>query len=186
MRITITGPRSVGKSTVSKLVAKKLGLEYISSDAIGEKAFESVGGLDKAIKTGVVDKFITEGSYNLIRDVYKKDDFVFDLSGGSVTSDKFPEAIECVRKVAKSRSIVIGLLPFEDEKKSISSLFEREKSRKHFKEIDEKELLQKVGRNYRKFPERFKIFCNYVVYTGDRKPGAIAEKIAELIKKKGK
>jgi cytidylate kinase len=32
MRIAITGPRSVGKSTISKIVAEKLNLKYISSD----------------------------------------------------------------------------------------------------------------------------------------------------------
>ncbi|MBT6823985.1 cytidylate kinase, partial [archaeon] len=32
MIITITGPRSVGKSTVSKILAKKLKLKYTSSD----------------------------------------------------------------------------------------------------------------------------------------------------------
>ena len=33
MKITITGPRSVGKSTVSKILAIKLKLKYIDGDA---------------------------------------------------------------------------------------------------------------------------------------------------------
>lgn len=41
MNITITGPRSVGKTTISKLIAKKLKLKYISSDEIGEKEFKN-------------------------------------------------------------------------------------------------------------------------------------------------
>ena len=63
MIITITGPRSVGKSTISKIVAKKLNMRYVSSDKIGEKAIKKEGGLDKAIKSGVIGKFIKKSAY---------------------------------------------------------------------------------------------------------------------------
>lgn len=54
MKITITGPRSVGKSTIGRLVARKLKMKYISSDEIGDKALKKEGGLDKAIKSGII------------------------------------------------------------------------------------------------------------------------------------
>ena len=73
MKITITGPRSVGKTTVSKLLAKNLKLRYYSSDEIGEKALKKEGGLDRAIKSGTIEKFIRKDAYNLIRNVYKKE-----------------------------------------------------------------------------------------------------------------
>jgi len=40
MRIVITGPRSVGKMTISKELSKNLKLKYISSDELGEKALK--------------------------------------------------------------------------------------------------------------------------------------------------
>jgi len=177
MIITITGPRSIGKSSVSKILAEKLKLNYVSSDAIGEKALEKEGGLDRAIKSGVVKDFIRKNGYNLILNEYKRNNFVFDLSGGSISSIEFEKASEEVRNIAKIRSLVIGLLPFKDEDKSIKLLFEREEKREHFKEMDKKELRDKVIRNYEKFPKIFKDFCDVVIYTENKKPFEVADEI---------
>jgi adenylate kinase family enzyme len=81
MKITIVGPRSVGKTTIAKMLARKLRLPYISSDEMGEKAMRKYGGLDAAIKSGIIKKFIKKSGYSIIRRAYKKDEFVFDLSG---------------------------------------------------------------------------------------------------------
>ena len=56
MKITITGPRSVGKTTISKIVAKKLRLNYFSSDEIGEKHLKKEG-VNKAINYDL-DNFV--------------------------------------------------------------------------------------------------------------------------------
>lgn len=183
MIITITGPRSVGKSTISKLLAKKLKLNYTSSDEIGEKTFEKEGGLDKAIKSGIIGKFIKDSGYSLIREEYLKDNFVFDLAGGAVSSKKFPEANAKVRKIAKEKSIIIGLLPSKSVKESIEFLFEREKERSHFKEMDKKDLLEKTKESYRKFPPIFKKLCNKIVYVKDKSAEDVAEEIIKKFEK---
>lgn len=184
MRITITGPRSIGKTTISKLVAKKLGLEYISSDQIGEDAFKNQGGLDKAIKSGMVEESIKKGGYEMITKVYEtKDNFVFDLSGGSFSSDKLAEATEKVRNCAKKHSIVIGLLPSKDTEESIKILFEREKERPHFKEMDKTQLMEKTVRSFNRFPTLFDKFCKSVVYTKGKTPEKIADEIVNNLKK---
>ncbi len=177
MIITITGPRSVGKSTVSKIVAKKLKLKYVSSDNIGDKAFKKEGGLNKAIKSGIIKELIKKNGYNLIINEYKKDNFVFDLSGGSVAYTDFPKATKEVRDVANKKSKVIGLLPFKEEDKSVKLLFEREKERKHLKEANEKELFERTKRRYKNFPKLFKVFCDKIVYVGDKTPEKIANEI---------
>ncbi len=133
MRITVTGPRSVGKSTISRLLAKRIKIKYYSSDEIGEKAMKRYGGLDKSIKSGIIDKFIKKSAYGLIRNVYKEDNLVFDLSGGAISSKKHSEASKKVREIAKNNSIIVGLLPYKNDSKSIKFLFSREKRRKHFK-----------------------------------------------------
>lgn len=181
MIITITGPRSIGKSVISRLVAKKLKIQYVSSDEIGEKALKKEGGLDKAIKSGAIKKFIKKGAYNLIRNEYKKDNFVFDLSGGSISSTDFPEASKKVRNIAREKSVIIGLLPFKNQDQSIKILFKREKERKHFKNLDQKELLSKVQRNYKKFPRLFKTFCDIIIYTQHKTPEEISELIVNSI-----
>lgn len=179
MIITITGPRSVGKSTISQILAEKLNLKYVSSDEMGDEAMKEQGGLDRAIKSGAIGEFIKSSAYGLIRDQYQKDEFVFDLAGGAFGSSKYSEASEKVRGIAKEKSVVIGLLPSEDVDESIKFLYEREKERTHFKEMDEKELLAKVDKNYRKFPILFMGFCDRVVYV----KGKSAEDIAEEIRK---
>ncbi len=184
MRITITGPRSIGKTTVSKIVARKLNLRYYSSDEIGEKHLKKYGGLDKAIKSGIIGKFIKESSYGLVREVYKKDNFVFDLSGGAVSSKKYAKASQRVRKIAKDNSIIVGLLFSKNIKESVKFLFEREKRRTHFKNTDKKELLAKTKKDYKKFPLLFKELCDFVFYTKGKNPDEIAEEIIRNIKEK--
>jgi shikimate kinase len=184
MKITITGPRSVGKSTISKIVAKKLGLKYYSSDEIGEKVLKKQGGLDKGIKSSIVGKFIKKGNYNLIREVYKKDNFVFDISGGSISSRKYAEASKKVRETVKKNSIVVGLLPSKNIKESIKILLGREKGREHFRNMNPIELSEKVEEDYKKFPELFKELCNFIIYTENKTLDEIAEEIINNLKKK--
>lgn len=183
MKITITGPRSVGKTSISKLLAKKLKLKYISSDELGETHMKKHGGLDKAIKSGKIDKWIRQSSYGLIRKVYRKDNFVFDLSGGAVSSMKFSEASEKVRKTAKENSIIIGLLPSKNINESIKFLFEREKKREHFKNFDKEKLFTETRKDYKKFPPLFKGLCDLIVYVKGKDPNEVVKEIMEDIKK---
>tara|TARA_Y100000310_G_C20628852_1_gene787474 strand:- start:140 stop:679 length:540 start_codon:yes stop_codon:yes gene_type:complete len=177
MIYTITGPRSVGKTTISKRLAKKIKLNYISSDEIGEKVFEKEGGLDKAIKSGKIGNFINNSSYGLIRREYEKDNFVFDLSGGAFTSEKYSEASKKVRKIAKKNSKIIGILPSKNEEKSINFLFEREKNRIHFKKMCDEELFNKTKKDYVKFEPLFKEFCDLIVYVMDKSTEEIVNEI---------
>ncbi len=181
MNITITGPRSVGKTTISKAVAKKLGLEYYSSDEMGDKNLKEYGGLDKAIKSGAIGKFIEENAYGLIREVYEKDNFVFDLSGGAVSSRKFAEASEKVRKTAKENSIIIGLLPSKRVNESVKFLFKREKKREHFNNTNEKELFTKTKEDYKKFPPLFRELCDFIVYVKGKNVDEAADEIINFL-----
>lgn len=183
MKITITGPRSVGKTTMSKLLAKKLKLKYISSDEIGDKALKKEGGLDKAIKTGKIKQMIEKEGYSLIEKVYKKEkNFVFDLSGGSFTSKKFKEASRKVRETAKKESYIVGLLPSKNSLKSIIILFKRESKREHFKSYNKIFMLYKTIKHYIKFPKILKRNCNIIVYTENKTPKDIVKEIIDKIK----
>ncbi len=178
MNITITGPRSVGKSTISKLVAKKLKKKYISSDEIGNKAMKSLGGLDGATKSGEIRKIIENKGYTLITDVYKKQkNFVFDLSGGSFTYKRVPEASFEVRKAAKKNSIVIGLLPSKSLVFSAIFLYKREIKREHFKDSNKIYRFWKTLKSLSRFPRIFEEWADLVVYTKGKSSEEIAEEI---------
>jgi shikimate kinase len=175
----------VGKTTICKLLAKRIDLKYVSSDEIGEKHTKELGGLDKMIKSGEMDKIIKEKGYSLIEEEYKKDNFIFDLSGGSISSIKNSEASERLREVVKKNSIVIGLLPFKEDEKSIKFLFEREKERKHFKNLNKEELFEKTSKDYLKYPLIFKDFCDFIFYVEDNSVEQIVEEIRNKLPSRG-
>jgi shikimate kinase len=181
MRIVLTGPRSVGKSTVSKLVAEKLGLKYISSDEIGEKLSKKHGGLDAAIKSGIIRQIIKTKGYTVLIKLFKQDNFVLDLSGGSISSRRTPKASRELRTAAKKSSIIIGLLPYKTKNKSIEFLSKREKKRKHFSHLTKKEIYTSTKDSYEKFPPIFKSFCDKIIYTENKSPEIIAEEIVNII-----
>lgn len=183
MRIVITGPRSVGKSIISKIVAEKLKLNYVSSDVLGDKAFKKQGGLDKATKSGELKKIILAGGgYTMILDELKKENFVFDLSGGSVSSRSMAEASEKVRSAAKENSIIFGLLPSKDKEYAIKNLSEREAKRKHFEHMSKEEIDIQTRNDFEKYPSLFETFCNFIIYTENKTPEEIADEIIEKIK----
>ena len=182
-KITITGPRSVGKTTISKLLSEKINLNCISSDEIGEKALKKEGGLDKAIKSGKIRKIIQKKGYSLIEKQYEKINFVLDLSGGAFTSEKYFNASKKVRKVSKENSILIGLLPSKNNNKSLKFLFEREKERMHFKDMSEKKLISKIEKDYIIFEPLFEEFCDFVFYVDGKNPDEITNEILQFLEK---
>ena len=82
MRITIVGPRSVGKSTISKLLANKLKYSHIEADKLMDKEMRKYGGLDKSIKNRKTDLIIKK-STKIVKGALEKDNCVFDLAGGA-------------------------------------------------------------------------------------------------------
>ena len=166
---------------MSRIVAEKMNLCYVSSDEIGEKALDKQGGLDKAIKSGAIKEFIRKEGYSLILNEYCSDNFVFDVSGGSISSLEFHEASETLRKTANARSIVVGLLPYHDGSKSIDVLFPREQKREHFKDLDGAILRERVARHYSRLPSLFETFCDIVIYTEDKKPIEVVDEILREI-----
>lgn len=183
MNITITGPRSVGKTSISKILAEKMNLKYFSSDEMGDKYLKKEDGLDKAIKSGKIKKFIKKEGYSLIENVYKKEkNFVFDLSGGAFTSKKFKEVSKKVREIAKKKSIVIGFLPSKNIFSSIWVLFNREIKRKHFENYNKFFLFYKTLKHYSRFPKILRENSDFIIYTKNKKPENIVKEIIEKIK----
>ena len=104
------------------------------------------------------------------------------MSGGAVSSTKYAKASQKVRKTAKDNSIVIGLLPSKNIDQSIKFLFEREKERKHLKNMDKKDLLTKTKKDYKKFPTLFRKLCTFIVYTQGKNPDEIAGEVINQLK----
>jgi shikimate kinase len=183
MNITLIGPRSVGKTTISKIVSKKLKLKYISSDKLGEKAFKKYGGLDQVIKSGKIKEIINSGGYTLIIKNYNKNNnFIFDLSAGAFTSKSMNKASSEVRKIAKKKSIIVGLLPCKNKFQSILFLFNRERKRIHFKNSNKLKLFIKTFRKYPFIKQIILKNSDLMIYTKGKSPEEISKEIVDKIK----
>lgn len=180
MKLIITGPRSVGKTTISKILAKKLYLKRIELDVLSNKMLQKQGGLDRAIKTNRILPLIKK-SPRIIKEILKKDDILLELPGGAISSRRFEPYAKKIRRIIIKNTFVVGLLPFKEHKKSIELLFKRERNRDHFKKINTQELHLKVQENYVKIIEPLNEVANIIIFTENKKPSKIVKKIISTI-----
>ena len=178
MKLVITGPRSVGKSTISKILATQLKVNYISSDELSENFLRKKykKSLDQAIKSGAIKEFIEKDAYKLIKSALNKKDFVFDLASGAISSKTHEKTCKKIISLVKDYKI-IALLPYKNQTKSINLLFKRELKREHFKDANKVELKNKVSKDYKKLLPILKQLNVKIVYTLDGNPDKIIKKI---------
>jgi shikimate kinase len=179
MNITITGPRSVGKTTTAILLAEKIRMNYISGDELMDKILEPYGGLSKVLRdkrTDIIDKY----AYYRCEQALKNDNTIFDLAGGALkTKDG-----EKIKTLLTKKSLVIGLLPSLNDIVSLDILYKRERERIHFKEMSDADLKEKVRRNYQEIKAHLKEITKNIIYTGAMNPSKIVDLCADSIKKK--
>lgn len=180
MKITITGPRSVGKSTVSKLLAERLRIPYFSSDDLLDKSLSALGGLDVMIKAGKTDE-IMQRALPQVEFVLEHADFVYDLAGGAVSSSTYATLAKTIIQLINRHSTVIGLLPFPDLQQSLGFLYARERQRPHFQQMDKDILRAEVEKDYKKYPALFARICDKVVYVERKSPEEIVNELSKLI-----
>ncbi|NKB69220.1 MAG: hypothetical protein GKR89_19295 [Candidatus Latescibacteria bacterium] len=189
MKITVTGPRSAGKSTVSRILANKLGLEYIDGDAEVDKAVQDLGGLYQAMNDRRVDELM-ERAVALLEKFFERDDFVLDLAGGATipgqSEDKAKHA-EKIRAIIKDSTVVL-LLPNALEETAIKILQKREIRREHFVKMQESGLItaaQIKERTSNSYAANLPAWCSIadvVIYCDDKSPDAIADEIGAIAK----
>jgi shikimate kinase len=177
MKIVITGPRSVGKTTASRLVAKRLGLPCVSSDELLDQRLSAYGGLIATMKNGPRQPINDEGIALVKETMARSDDFVFDLAGGAIGSpDTRDTVLPCL-----SDAIVIGLLPSEDDARSIELLMQRERRREHFRGADEEALRAKVEHDYLRLKQPLLGCAQQIITIEDKSAEEIAAEIAVAV-----
>jgi len=141
--IILIGPMSVGKSTLAKKLAKKLGVPRIELDDVRQRFYNEIG-YDEQFASAVVGK---EGMMGLIeywkpfeahaveRALKEYNNCVIDFGAGhSVYED--PELFQRVEKALKSHKFVIQILPSPDLDRSVEIVNQR------FSEL----LIKEVGK----------------------------------------
>ena len=180
MKLTLVGPRSVGKSTVGKVLSKILGIKYFEGDKLMHNALKKYGGLDKVIKSRKTH-LIAERAFSLIKSILNNKKTILDLAGGAISSRKHKKISEQILKLIKRESKVIGLLPTKKMKESIEFLFKREAKRKHFKKTNKLDLKKEVRENYLKLKNKLKEHSDIVVYVNGKTPLQIAKEIIKRL-----
>ena len=72
-------------------------------------------------------------------------------------------------------------MPSKKIKESIEFLFEREKERVHFKEMNKRELFEKTKKDYKKFPPLFREICRIIIYVKNKSAENVSVEIINKI-----
>ena len=180
MKVVITGPRSAGKTRVSKIVARRQGLVYISSDMILDEALSQYGGLHGAIQDGRTGLIAREGS-SVIDDVLQRDGVVFDLAGGSLTNQPSnPGESAWYESLLDDDVLVIGLAPCDDVEEAADVITRREKQRRE-NDMLEDEHEARVREHCEAFFEVADRVVDTMVYQEDDSFEALAERVIAVI-----
>jgi shikimate kinase len=190
--IALIGPRSVGKTTIGKELAKENNITFVDFDNYCNKVLKKQGKQDigKFIETLKLERKITTElawkEFGLwLRKVFKeflelnkKNSFVLDLGGGTLSEDLEDEKVNAPL-LKKYNAKIILLLPNENEEKGINKLLLREKQREHWIKANwtDEKLLQKTKKDYYYRIPIFKQFADIIIYLNDKK---ITEIINEI------
>lgn len=130
--IILIGPMSVGKSTLAKKLAKKLGVPRIELDELRQRFYSEIG-YDEKFASEIIGK---EGMIGLLnywkpfeahaveRALKEYKNCVMDFGAGhSVYED--PELFRRVEKVLKPYKYVIQILPSPDQDRSVEIVNQR-------------------------------------------------------------
>ena len=137
-KITLIGSRSVGKTTVGKILAKKLRIKYFDFDEYVEN---KLSGIDLHIKKYGADSYRKEEAKIIVKFLSElPKQFVISVGGGTVASQLKRISQENVRKLKKKSKIVYLAA------KSVKILHQREKKRKGNKPFSETKKLFELRR----------------------------------------
>jgi len=171
MKIIIIGPRSVGKTTVGNLLARKLKMKYFDFDEIIEKKLK---GIDKHVEKYGADSYrykerkILKG---FLSKLPKK--FVVSVGGGTIAS-QLKYMSKKNTKDLKKKGKIIYLSPSKTKKQALNILYKNEKKRMGDKDHKEtKKLFELRKPIYEKIYD-IKIITN----------GKSSRKIVDEIKKR--
>jgi shikimate kinase len=130
--LVIIGPPTVGKTTVSKLLAEKLGIPRVSMDDVLFTYFKEVGFdedhwklvSEKLGRSAGYRYLKVFGSHGVKRLLESHHNCVFDFGGGGVTGE-FPDEFAAIRAALNDFKNVVFLIPSADKRESLQYLYGR-------------------------------------------------------------
>lgn len=183
--IILIGPPRTGKSTIGRLLAKKLGVKQLSLDDERWEYYKEIGydeELAKRIrKTGgfvsLVFYWKQFDAYAVERLLKDHSNCIFDFGAGHSIYES-QELFNRVQSILSTYSNVVLILPSEDKEKSIQILNERTS-----------DLIGSYGQgfNWNEYfihhPSNYKL-AKHIVYTKGKTPQETCDEILRTIKSK--
>jgi len=176
--IVLIGPVAVGKTSVARCLAKRLGRPLISMDDVRNDYYRELG-YDADLAKNLYEKdgaaslwcyFKAFDPYSVERVLADHRGYVIDMGGGSSVHEHDDQLERVKRALAPYRNVVL-LLPYEDRGASLVFLNKRTGCRRGKRNIN-RTLLEHRS-NYE--------LATITVYTAERTPDEIADEILELI-----
>ncbi len=170
MNIVLTGYRGAGKTTIGKILAERLGFEYVSTD----EEILKITGLK-------IPEFVERYGWEKFRDVETEviislsgeDRKIIDTGGGAILRESNVKALK------KNGFVIFLSAPPDVLAKRIMDSQERpplKKGKTHWEEV--KEVLEERLPFYKKA-------MDVEVSTAEGKPEEICEKILSILREKG-
>jgi len=188
--ISLVGPRSVGKSSIGKILSQKLKYNYIDLDKFSEKELKNEGGIRGFIKkrrnkdtSNLVWKNYWKYQHKFLLKIFSKSTkIVLDVGGGTFV-EVFSKIKRNANLIAK-KSKVICLLPSKKDSTAINILTKREMNRSHWKEknLSKKEMKIIVKRDYLAAKEIYLKKSEIIFYTENKSKKQIVNELLNKIK----
>ncbi|KKR05822.1 MAG: hypothetical protein UT34_C0002G0329 [candidate division WS6 bacterium GW2011_GWF2_39_15] len=178
MRVFIVGPGGVGKTTSGKILAKRLGFEFVDLDL---EFMKQVRNIDEYVAKFGYEKYCYANSelFERLLNEYENN-VVMPLSSGFLVHEGLNDLVDKHIKLLKSNGISILLLPSRDIIKAASIVVERQINR-GFGEVKEG-YQEKAKQKYCSRHERYKCLGDIQIYSLES-PEQIADKMVNSLQR---
>lgn len=191
--VIIIGPMTVGKTTVSELVAAQLGIPHVELDGVCRSYYEEAGYnraraeelLAFQGETAFVKYAAPFHAHAVQRVIEDHAGCVLDFGAGHVVHDD-PSLFERVRAALAPHPNVILLLPSADMDESIAILHDRILKRvaEYAEEGEDYSWAVDENKRFILHPSNTRL-AKATVYTKDKSPVEVCKEIVQLVSSKG-
>lgn len=165
MKIALTGFSLSGKTETGKILAEKLGVEFVDSDKVIEN---SCGNINSIFSKYGEDYFRTIEEKIIKEIVLNKTDFVLSLGGGAALS-------KSTVKLLKENAVTVWL------KTSIENILKRDNNSQTRPLLNGTDRVKTIKELYDK-RQRFYSFADIIIITDNKDQNQTAQEILNIIK----
>ena len=116
----------------------------------------------------------------IIEEVLKTNELVFDVGGGILTHDFIENNLEHIEKI-KNHSFLVGILPHENREESLKIISERELELQRPCGTNLDEIMDIYDVKYSELRPKLNKHCDLIVYVNEKSIDEIAKEIIKFI-----